>query len=382
MTKRQKFVFISGDLSRLTSEQQQQYVLDACEFLQVPPELGVVTLQLMDVGDGARQLLLYVKRGATDIIRDRRKINIDKLEPFNGDGYVGWIATGHDATGRQEIAVGTVSTRGLSGQAIANAVMTSQTKSMRRLTLQFAGGGFLDETEINEKTTNIASALQPLATIAQPTVAPSSEAGKDITPASQPAPTPLATEPLSVVSPDTNAMNHGRGSLAAVSAAEEPRKKRRKKVVSLDTPELSQSEIMQAELEPLPASQGVPDNRLASQAISAVIPPEKVSEVPQTSAIPIIQGTPVTKERETEFRKKLSTYVNDILPKAGFLQSDKFGSRNAKIGAFVKLMFPDANTRALTLEQWTEFFNFMENKIQTVGAEALVIEINTKIGEI
>ena len=188
---KKKFTPILGDLSQLSEQAQTEYVLAVCEHLQVPAELGLVVLAFMDTGDGARQKIVYVKRGATDIIRDKKKINVTSLAPLNGDGYVGFTATGTDSTGRQEMAVGAVSIKGLSGHAVANAVKTAQTQALRRMTLQFAGGGFLDETEVNEKTTNIATSSLPLSQIAQPTVLPNASAGKDITePAVSPSETP------------------------------------------------------------------------------------------------------------------------------------------------------------------------------------------------
>lgn len=366
---KKKFTPILGDLSKLTKEQQEEYVLAACEFLQVPPELGLVGLSLMDTGDGARQLLLYVKRGATDIIRDRLKISVDKLEPSNGDGYVGWIATGSDANKRQEIAVGAVSIKGISGVAVANAVKTSQTQALRRMTLQFAGGGFLDVTELNEKTTDIVNSSQSLAAIAaQPSVMVNSQAGKDITGQviSQVENVP------SQVSNDTQNMT------------DEPRKKRRRNTVSLDSP--SVSELSQEELEPLPQAD-----------VKAVLEVQKVIATPVVNDVtsnleaakqaaidadkPSDNGTLPTPEQKKQFREQLSSYVNDILPKAGFLQSEKLGSRNDKMKMFMNKMFPKADTKILSVQQWDSFFLLMSSKMQELGVTELVKFIDKTIGE-
>ena len=375
---KKKFQPILGDLSKLTEQQQQEYLLAVCEHLQVPPELGLINLSWMDTGDSARQLVVYVKRGATDIIRDIKKINVTSLAPLNGDGYVGFTATGTDSTGRQEMAVGAVSIKGLSGTAIANAVKTAQTQSLRRMTLQFAGGGFLDESEVNEKTTNIASSSMPLAQIAQPTVQPNVSAGKDITDVAPPStPTP---EPLRPASPE-----------AAVQA-EEPKRRRRKKTVTLDSE--SPSEVLQAELEPLPNSThalATEQKAVGAPTAPPVIPPSGNIASVWSAPIPLLAPTPApppvftgqicTPEQKAEFRKKLSSYVNDILPKAGFLQSEKLGSRNDKIKLFVQKMFPGADTKNLSFEQWSSFFTYLDGKIQEVGAEALVKLIDKEIGE-
>jgi hypothetical protein len=178
---KKKFVPILGDLEKLTEEERQKYVLDVCEFLSVPPEIGAVNLRLHDSGDGKRHLMICIDRGATDIIRKNMGIDVDSMEPVNGDGYVGWLVKGHDKTGRHEMAIGTVSTLGLKGQQHANCVMAAQTKACRRMTLQFVGGGFSDITEFHEKTTNIASSSTPLSNIAaQPSVFVNNEAGKEV----------------------------------------------------------------------------------------------------------------------------------------------------------------------------------------------------------
>src|ERR1700677_174539 len=180
---KRKFTPILGDLESLTQEQRAEYVLAACEHLSVPAELGLVGLRLMDSGgDGKRNLVLYVEKGATDIIRGNLGIDVESMTEVNGTGYVGWKTVGRDKTGRHEIAVGTVSIDGLKGLAVANAVMAAQTKSGRRMTLQFAGGGFLDITELGEKTTDIVNSAPSLAQrAAQPSTKPNVDAGKDIT---------------------------------------------------------------------------------------------------------------------------------------------------------------------------------------------------------
>lgn len=386
MAKR-KFTPIFGDLSKLTPEQQGEYVLAACEHLQVPPELGLVRLSLLDTGDGSRSLLLYVLKGATDLIRDRRKINVESLTPLNGDGYVGFTATGKDSSGRQEIAVGTVSIKGLSGKAAADCIMTAQTKSLRRMTLQFAGGGFLDETEIHEKTTNIATAASTLQQIAQPVVTPTSAAGKDITDASKAEQSPTAITPKAE-SPST---------LTETSASEEKaRKPRKKRTVSLDSDpglpssgsikstlnvvdSLSPSEHLEAQLEPRPEPPPIVEQvRAVAEAIkeqlqAPAVPQPKVEEKP-------FVGTRPTKEQGEIFRQKVSALVNDKLSQVGFRQSQG-RSKHAKIGAFVQAMFPKADPKQLSVENQEYFLTWVDKKIAEVGALGLMQFINKTIGE-
>ncbi|MDA4129160.1 MAG: hypothetical protein OK457_00160 [Thaumarchaeota archaeon] len=397
---KKKFSPILGDLSKLTPIEQEAYVLSACEFLQVPPELGVVGLQLMDTGDGARQLILYVKRGATDIIRDRRKICVDSLDEANGEGYIGWKVKGHDSTGRTEIAVGAVSIKGLTGRAIADAVAFAQTKAMRRMTLQFAGGGFLDELEINEKTTSIANSAQSLKEISQPIAAPNIQAGKDITDASKtiPASTPTTPPP-----PQPEPLDSAVGAISVTAApAPEESKKRprgRPKRVTLDSPMMGSEEAskivktfgatgpIETVIVPL-ISASTPESKSPEAAIkvterepTVTLPTSAPESAPEPKTLPF-NGTHVTEEQKVDFRKRLAKYVNEILPAGGFLQSEKLGSRNDKMKLFVKAMFPTVDTKVLSLEQWTHFFSYMDEAVKNLGVESLVRTINTQIGEI
>lgn len=373
MTKRQKFIPILGDLSKLTQEQQRDYVLAACDFLGIPADLDLVNLTWMDSGDGARKLLLYIRKGATDIIRDHRKINVDKLEVANGDGYVGWIATGRDSTGRQEIAVGAISIKGLTGRAVADAVKTAQTQALRRMTLQFAGGGFLDESEIHEKTTNILNSVEGLellptavkqenkieTTIFDPKTIPlvKSEIEVSKIPLVEPQLDPIAGE----VTVDTT---------GPVTAAQpEKRKRRPRKIVNLDPPNTTASEISvveeKREFARVPGAFNEAENAAHSVARAAEVMPSNNIQLP-------------TKEQEEGFRDRLSKYVNEILPPGGFVQTERLGTRNAQMKSFVKSLFPGANLKSLSLQQWNYLLTFLDEGATNV--DALVKEIYARIG--
>lgn len=387
MSKRKFAPIPQGNLNKFTDEERQAYIASACDYLGIPPEFGLVDLIWMDSGDGAKNLTLYVKRGGTDIIRERLKISVIDLAEANGDGYVGWKAKGRDANGREEMAVGTVSIKNLGGPAVANAVKISQTQALRRMTLQFVGGGFLDESELNEKTTSLASSIQPLSQIAQqPMVAPNIAAGKDITQVEE---TTIRPEVMVVAQ---ESIDNNRELLQSL-ASEEPvkRKRRRRGEVSLDSPEPSHFEDLQQSLgDALAFERGQAIDLRVTEikkdtAKSAVVEPTLVKEYvdnkqPDVKLFIDKSSTIVTKEQEGQFRDKLSNYVNEILPKGGFLQSENL-SRIAKMGKFVKKMYPDTNMKTLTLEQWTRLFDFLDTAIKEKGVEALVKEIESQIKE-
>ncbi len=103
------------DLESLTEDQRKLYYLSACEYFKVPPELNLLAFFYMDSGEGKRNLVLYAKKGATDIIRGNLQISTISLEQANGPGYVSWVVKGQDKTGRVEQAVGSASIEGLRG---------------------------------------------------------------------------------------------------------------------------------------------------------------------------------------------------------------------------------------------------------------------------
>lgn len=168
------------NLEKLTSEEREEYYQQVCKAIGLPPELRLLEFIYMDSGDGARQLVLYALRGATDKLRDVHKISVTNLQKDEGEGYISWVCTGTNSSGRTEMAVGAAATRGLTGEKLARAVATAQTRAVRRMVLQFCGIGILDESEVSEATTNISSAATlPVPTM--PTSAVSSDAGKDVT---------------------------------------------------------------------------------------------------------------------------------------------------------------------------------------------------------
>ena len=93
--------------------------------------------------------MLYATKTATDQLRSIKGISIDGAERDTADpDYATWLVTGHDASGRTDMEIGSVAVKGLTGEARANAIMKALTKGKRRLTLSLAGLGWLDESEV------------------------------------------------------------------------------------------------------------------------------------------------------------------------------------------------------------------------------------------
>lgn len=136
-------VIAKGDLSKLTPGERASYYLRTCESLGINPlvkPLDYITLN--------GRLTLYATRTATDQLRKIHNVTIEIVarETINDVYIVTARATLPD--GRHDEEIGAVSIEGLTGDALANALMKSLTKAKRRVTLSIVGLGWLDETEL------------------------------------------------------------------------------------------------------------------------------------------------------------------------------------------------------------------------------------------
>lgn len=132
-----------GDLSKLTAEQRVSYYKKVCDSMGLNP-----LTRPFDYINLNGKLTLYAKRDAADQLRKRDGISVTiQSRETIGDVYV---VTAHAQTpdGRTDESIGAVNTKGLTGDALANALMKAETKSKRRVTLSICGLGWLDETEV------------------------------------------------------------------------------------------------------------------------------------------------------------------------------------------------------------------------------------------
>ena len=136
-------VLISGDLSKLSSEERLQYYKATCESLGLNPLTKPFDYIALN-----GKLVLYAKRDATDQLRKVHAVSITSIESNTVNDV--FIVTAHaqDDKGRQDSSTGAVAIANLKGDALANALMKAETKAKRRVTLSICGLGLLDETEI------------------------------------------------------------------------------------------------------------------------------------------------------------------------------------------------------------------------------------------
>jgi hypothetical protein len=101
----------------------------------------------MRTADGPK-LILYALKAATEQLRMIHGVSITEVTSQNiGDVFV-VTAKAQNRDGRTDASTGAVAIGNLKGESLANALMKSETKAKRRVTLSICGLGMLDETEV------------------------------------------------------------------------------------------------------------------------------------------------------------------------------------------------------------------------------------------
>lgn len=367
-----------ADLDRLSKDELQQYYLDACAYFQVPPELNVLYFELADFGDGARIKVLAAKKGATDIIRDRLHISVVELTDKIVNGSIVFLAKGMNGKGRTEMASGSKYIEGLKGQELDSAIMTAQTRAIKRMTLQFAGGGLLDESEVPKSVTVDITKVMTRNEAPQPTMKPNAAVGQDNT---LPVPTPAQVEAaraLGTVKPEILAVAAGEHSSAqnpsdkgvSLQETSKPQRRSRQKPIEMDTPfSLDGSVSTQVEIAK-PIENLVP----APPVLERLDEPKAAPSVP-TQEQKVIHNVPVDAALK-EYRNRLFKYTNEILPIQGkMMPSPNVGGPAMKVRLLAQARYGAVLTQ-LTFDQWEDMFKLFES-MQPID---LVKYINDTIG--
>lgn len=132
-----------GDLSKLSPEDRTRYLLRVCESLQLNPLTRPLQYIVL-----SNKLTLYATRDATDQLRKIHGVSVRIVSRERIDDLYLVESEATDKTGRTDSSLGVVSIKGLQGEALANAIMKTETKAKRRVTLSICGLGMLDETEV------------------------------------------------------------------------------------------------------------------------------------------------------------------------------------------------------------------------------------------
>lgn len=135
-------VLIEGDLAKLTPDERIKYYAHICDRVGLEPSTKPFNyLQLNG------KLVLYATRNCTDQLCKIYKLSTSIAEMKREDDLMLVRARVSTPEGRANEALGAVSLKGLSGEALANAMMKAETKAKRRAVLSLCGLSFMDETE-------------------------------------------------------------------------------------------------------------------------------------------------------------------------------------------------------------------------------------------
>lgn len=137
-------VMTANDLAGLTSIEKVGHIKNVCESLGLNPLTRPIQLLKFQGKE-----TMYVTKDATEQLRKNHNVSIVNMEnKIINDLY---IVTAHAETpdGRKDASTGAVAIKGLSGEALCNALLKAETKAKRRVTLSICGLGLLDESEVD-----------------------------------------------------------------------------------------------------------------------------------------------------------------------------------------------------------------------------------------
>jgi hypothetical protein len=425
------FSFIH-DLFRLSDAERAMYAADASEYFGLPRELNALDFITMDDGTGLRKLVLYARKGTADLLRDIHGIEVVSLTPCHTTDFAAFTAVGRNKAGRQEIAVGSCSIQGLKGERLSSAVMTAQTRALRRLTLQFVGGGLLDESEVNSQIADIRSSGASLAQLAGDGVVmpPMPQ------PVNRPNPSPgLDTTAVAGLDTSLSKVSDAKAALDAMIPEGGMKKRTRRKSVDIASPgqtvaqnslkegvslreivaavkampELSPSDdilecMRTATASPLPVMHSIADaEEMGAKVVACAMGPASIipEQAPvQTSPFPLVEAWGSKREPDLpevpevkhigprvpaeallpakfeEYRNGFRRYANEVLPKEGGMTNSNGMGITSKLRKFAEQL---CGATVLTEEQWVKLFGFLDGYYNQNGAVKLVAYIEKAI---
>ena len=132
-------IVMTGDLSKLSSEQRVAYVKHVCDSLGLNPATRPFEFQMFQ-----GKLVMYAKKDCTEQLRKIHKVSIRIIgrDSNTETGVYTVIVRGVDKDGKKDESSGSVSIAGLRAMDLANAMMKAETKAKRRLTLSICGLGY------------------------------------------------------------------------------------------------------------------------------------------------------------------------------------------------------------------------------------------------
>lgn len=138
-----ELALVQNDLSKLNPQERLSLYRKTCESLG----LNELTQPFGYIEFRGGKLSLYAKKDCTDQLRKIHGVSVEIVSKEIIEGNYVVIARAKDQSGRTDEDMGSVSIKGLQGEALGNAMMKAITKAKRRVTLSICGLGILDETE-------------------------------------------------------------------------------------------------------------------------------------------------------------------------------------------------------------------------------------------
>ena len=138
-------VLVKGDLAKLSSDERNSYYRAVCQSVGLNPLTKPFEYIVLN-----GKMRLYALKDCTDQLRSLHKISVTEMAESERDGVYIVKSKVQNAEGRTDMAIGAVNIAGLKGEALANAMMKTETKSKRRATLSICGLGMLDESEVED----------------------------------------------------------------------------------------------------------------------------------------------------------------------------------------------------------------------------------------
>jgi hypothetical protein len=138
-------VIVQGDLAQLTPAERVTYYRRVCESLGLNPLTRPFDYIVLN-----GRLTLYARKDAADQLRRIHGISVRIVAREMIDTLGLYVVTARATTpdGREDESIGAVPVKGLTGEALANAIMKAETKAKRRVTLSIVGLGWTDESEV------------------------------------------------------------------------------------------------------------------------------------------------------------------------------------------------------------------------------------------
>lgn len=136
-------VITNNDLGGLSSLEKVQHIKNVCESLGLNPLTKPIQLLKFQGKE-----IAYFTKDATEQLRKKNNISLKVREAKIQEGIYIVIVDAETVDGRGDSSTGAVSIKGLSGDALCNAILKAETKAKRRVTLSICGLGFTDESEI------------------------------------------------------------------------------------------------------------------------------------------------------------------------------------------------------------------------------------------